>query len=152
MGIKIQEPHEQSLKSLLHSLVDHYPHINFCSIHGFLRSFFCNILTGIYDCFFVLNFDWSLLPIVVVFIQLCAGRSALFCPSQALLRKPKSTQMGAKGKGMGGKISCQATSIPADRVPDMEKRKTMNLLLLGAIGLPTATMLYPYTYFFVPPG
>ncbi|KAG7022892.1 Cytochrome b6-f complex iron-sulfur subunit, chloroplastic [Cucurbita argyrosperma subsp. argyrosperma] len=84
--------------------------------------------------------------------QLCAGRSALFCPSQALLRKPKSTQMGAKGKGMGGKISCQATSIPADRVPDMEKRKTMNLLLLGAIGLPTATMLYPYTYFFVPPG
>lgn len=85
-------------------------------------------------------------------VQLCASRSALFCSSQALLRKPKSTQIGGKEKGKEGKICCQATSIPADRVPDMEKRKTLNLLLLGALGLPTATMLYPYTYFLVPPG
>ncbi|GKE76054.1 cytochrome b6-f complex iron-sulfur subunit, chloroplastic, partial [Tanacetum coccineum] len=48
--------------------------------------------------------------------------------------------------------TCQAASIPADNVPDMEKRKLMNLLLLGALGLPTAGMLYPYTYFLVPPG
>lgn len=60
------------------------------------------------------------------------------------------TQMAGKEKVV--KISSQATSIPADRVPDMGKRNTMNLLLLGAIALPTATMLYPYTYFFVPPG
>ncbi|XP_039013279.1 cytochrome b6-f complex iron-sulfur subunit, chloroplastic-like, partial [Hibiscus syriacus] len=45
-----------------------------------------------------------------------------------------------------------ATSIPADRVPDMGKRQLMNLLLLGAISLPTGFMLVPYAAFFVPPG
>lgn len=45
-----------------------------------------------------------------------------------------------------------ATSIPAnDRVPDMAKRKFMNLLLLGAVSLPTAAMVVPYALFFVPP-
>ncbi|XP_027340658.1 cytochrome b6-f complex iron-sulfur subunit, chloroplastic isoform X2 [Abrus precatorius] len=56
------------------------------------------------------------------------------------------------GKAKGMRIACQATSIPADRVPDMGKRQTMNLLLLGAISLPTAAMLVPYASFFVPPG
>lgn len=74
----------------------------------------------------------------------------MFCPSQALCVKPVRTQIMGKGKGM--RISCQATSISADRVPDMEKRKLMNLLLLGAISLPTAGMLVPYASFFVPPG
>jgi cytochrome b6-f complex iron-sulfur subunit len=50
------------------------------------------------------------------------------------------------------KITCQATSIPADRVPDMSKRQTLNLLLLGALSLPTAGMLVPYGSFLVPPG
>lgn len=50
------------------------------------------------------------------------------------------------------RIKCQASSIPADRVPDMEKRKLLNLLLLGAVSLPTAGMLVPYASFFVPPG
>lgn len=50
------------------------------------------------------------------------------------------------------RITCQATSIPADRVPDMEKRKLLNLLLLGAISLPSAGMLVPYATFFAPPG
>ena len=44
-----------------------------------------------------------------------------------------------------------ATSVPADRVPDMGKRQLMNLLLLGAIGLPTTGMLVPYAAFFAPP-
>ncbi|KAJ7545475.1 hypothetical protein O6H91_09G121900 [Diphasiastrum complanatum] len=43
-------------------------------------------------------------------------------------------------------------SISADRVPDMGKRKLMNLLLLGALSLPTAGLLGPYLNFFVPPG
>lgn len=56
-------------------------------------------------------------------------------------------------KERGMRISCQATSVPADdRVPDMGKRELMNLLLLGALSLPTAGMLIPYTYFFVPSG
>ena len=37
-------------------------------------------------------------------------------------------------------------------VPDMAKRNTVNLLLLGAIGLPGGSMLAGYAYFFVPPG
>lgn len=53
---------------------------------------------------------------------------------------------------MGMKIKCQATSIPADRVPDMGKRQLMNLLLLGAVSLPTGFMLVPYATFFAPPG
>ncbi|CAA6656634.1 unnamed protein product [Spirodela intermedia] len=63
---------------------------------------------------------------------------------------------GAKGLGLGrerrGKVVAMATSIPADRVPDMGKRQLMNLLLLGAISLPATGMLVPYAAFFAPPG
>lgn len=45
-----------------------------------------------------------------------------------------------------------AGSISADRVPDMSKRELMNLLLLGAISLPTFGMLVPYGSFLVPAG
>lgn len=73
----------------------------------------------------------------------------MMCPSQALVVKPVRKQAMGKAR----RISCQATSIPADdRVPDMEKRKLMNLLLLGAISLPSAGMLVPYATFFAPPG
>ncbi|KAL2472612.1 Cytochrome [Forsythia ovata] len=82
--------------------------------------------------------------------QLCSSKNGLFAPSQAVMLKP--TRSPQKGKG-AVKIRCQATSIPADdRVPDMERRELMNLLLLGAISLPTAGMLVPYASFFVPPG
>lgn len=58
----------------------------------------------------------------------------------------------AMGKGRKMKVSCMATSVPADdRVPDMGKRELMNWLLLGAISLPTGFMLVPYAGFFVPP-
>ncbi|CAM6077190.1 unnamed protein product [Sphagnum tenellum] len=46
---------------------------------------------------------------------------------------------------------CQA-AVAADRVPDMGKRNLMNLLLLGAISLPSAGLIGPYLYFFVPPS
>ncbi|XP_017971970.1 PREDICTED: cytochrome b6-f complex iron-sulfur subunit, chloroplastic [Theobroma cacao] len=83
--------------------------------------------------------------------QLCSSKSGLFCPSQALLVKPTRTQMVKKDKGM--RLTCQATSIPADdRVPDMGKRQLMNLLLLGAVSLPSGFMLVPYGAFFVPAG
>ncbi|MBH0219765.1 cytochrome b6-f complex iron-sulfur subunit, partial [Listeria monocytogenes] len=49
-------------------------------------------------------------------------------------------------------MTCQATSIPADRVPDMGKRELLNWILLGTISLPSAGMLIPYAAFFVPPG
>ncbi|KAK7272332.1 hypothetical protein RJT34_28856 [Clitoria ternatea] len=82
--------------------------------------------------------------------QLCSGKSGIFCPSQTLAVQPVRRQMMGKRKGL--RIGCQATSIPADRVPDMGKRKLMNLLLLGAISLPTAAMVVPYGAFLVPPG
>ncbi|KAF3782284.1 Cytochrome b6-f complex iron-sulfur subunit [Nymphaea thermarum] len=48
---------------------------------------------------------------------------------------------------------CELASVTAnDRVPDMGKRQLMNLLLLGAVSLPTAGMLVPYASFFVPAG
>ncbi|XP_061999854.1 cytochrome b6-f complex iron-sulfur subunit, chloroplastic-like [Rosa rugosa] len=59
--------------------------------------------------------------------QLCSSKSAMFSLAQALSLMPRRTQMMGKGKGM--RITCQA-AIPADNVPDMGKRKLMNLLLL----------------------
>ncbi|KAE9588528.1 hypothetical protein Lal_00003080 [Lupinus albus] len=75
-----------------------------------------------------------------------SGKSEIFCSSQAQLVKHVNTKI--TGKGM--KVTCEATSIAPERVLDMEKRKLMNLLLLGAISLPTAGMLVPYATFFVP--
>ncbi|EXB62326.1 Cytochrome b6-f complex iron-sulfur subunit [Morus notabilis] len=85
--------------------------------------------------------------------QLCAGKSSMFCPSHAFLVKPAAKSQSAVVKGKGMRIACQATSVPADdRVPDMGKRQLLNLLLLGAISLPSAGMLIPYASFFAPPG
>eukprot|EP01026_Neomeris_dumetosa_P046102 TRINITY_DN3919_c0_g2_i1.p2 TRINITY_DN3919_c0_g2~~TRINITY_DN3919_c0_g2_i1.p2 ORF type:complete len:216 (+),score=30.28 TRINITY_DN3919_c0_g2_i1:92-739(+) len=43
-----------------------------------------------------------------------------------------------------------ASGAAAEDVPDMNKRNIMNLLLLGAAGLPITTMAIPYLAFFVP--
>ncbi|URE49785.1 hypothetical protein MUK42_07506 [Musa troglodytarum] len=83
--------------------------------------------------------------------QLCASKNGMSSPSGALLRKPVRGLPGP-GKERSRTITCQATSIPADRVPDMGKRQLLNLLLLGAVSLPTAGMLIPYASFFVPAG
>ncbi|XP_044466583.1 cytochrome b6-f complex iron-sulfur subunit, chloroplastic-like [Mangifera indica] len=82
--------------------------------------------------------------------QLCSRKCGRFSSSRALLGKPTRTHMIRKDRGM--KIKCQATSIPANKVPDMGKRQLMNLLLLGAVSLPTGFMLVPYAAFFAPPG
>ncbi|CAI9090368.1 OLC1v1025131C2 [Oldenlandia corymbosa var. corymbosa] len=83
--------------------------------------------------------------------QLCSSKSGMYSPSQALFLKPmRSSLLLGKDKRM--KLTCMATSVPADRVPDMGKRQLMNLLLLGAISLPTAIMVVPYATFFAPPG
>ena len=87
--------------------------------------------------------------------QLGSSRSAtmLAMMSRGMFVKPARTshQMVRKEK-IGLRIACQATSIPADNVPDMEKRKLLNLLLVGALSLPTGFMLVPYATFFAPPG
>ncbi|PIA34429.1 hypothetical protein AQUCO_03800210v1 [Aquilegia coerulea] len=81
--------------------------------------------------------------------QLCSSKNGMFSPSQGLMVKSTKTQLTRKEKGLS--ITCQA-SVAADRVPDMAKRKTLNLLLLGALSLPTAGMLVPYGAFLAPPG
>ncbi|KAL9270031.1 Cytochrome b6-f complex iron-sulfur subunit, chloroplastic-like protein [Drosera capensis] len=83
--------------------------------------------------------------------QLCSTKSGLLAPPMAAGTLSRKATIGGRKMGMN-KITCQATSIPSDRVPDMKKRELMNLLLLGAISLPTAGMLIPYASFFVPPG
>ena len=85
------------------------------------------------------------------FSQLCSSKNGMFSASNAQMVKSTRTHLAGREKNMK-MIRCQATSIPADRVPDMAKRELMNWLLLGAISLPTAGMLIPYTSFFVPPG
>jgi cytochrome b6-f complex iron-sulfur subunit len=82
------------------------------------------------------------------------------CLQCQLYRSRASLGKPVKGLGLSmgreraqRSIVCQAaSSISADRVPDMEKRKLMNLLLLGAISLPTVGMVVPYGAFFVPAG
>lgn len=44
----------------------------------------------------------------------------------------------------------RAASVTAENVPDMGKRSTMNLLLLGAVGLPITSLAVPFALFFVP--
>ncbi|KAJ0264999.1 Cytochrome b6-f complex iron-sulfur subunit [Hirschfeldia incana] len=87
--------------------------------------------------------------------QLGSSRSAtmLALSRGMMFVKPTRTshQMARKEK-IGLRIACQATSIPAENVPDMEKRKLLNLLLVGALSLPTGFMLVPYATFFAPPG
>jgi len=88
-----------------------------------------------------------------------AALSTAANPTQ-LYRSRASLGKPVKGLGLSmgreraqRSIACQAaSSISADRVPDMEKRKLMNLLLLGAISLPTVGMVVPYGAFFVPAG
>ena len=40
----------------------------------------------------------------------------------------------------------------AGEVPSMEKRRVMNMLTVGAVGLPATAILGPYVYQFIPPG
>jgi len=49
------------------------------------------------------------------------------------------------------KSSIVRASAAVGEVPDMGKRNVMNLLLVGAIGLPATSLIGGYAYFFVPP-
>jgi len=89
------------------------------------------------------------------FGQLCLSRSGIIAQSVGVSKPYGVNVVIGKDRGGGGTrmIRCQATSVPAkDRVPDMGKRKLMNLILLGTLSLPTGFMLVPYLSFFVPPG
>ena len=48
-------------------------------------------------------------------------------------------------------VTARAAGAVAREAPDMEKRKTLNALLLGAVGLPVGLMAVPFLSYFVPP-
>ncbi|KAI3753810.1 hypothetical protein L2E82_25874 [Cichorium intybus] len=75
--------------------------------------------------------------------QCFSSKNEAFSPTKGLMAK--STRFETAVQEKGTKVKCQAASIGADGVSDMERRKLMNLLLFGAIGLPAAGMLVPFT-------
>ncbi|CAH1449884.1 unnamed protein product [Lactuca virosa] len=76
--------------------------------------------------------------------QCCSSKNGVFSPTKGLMAKSTRFETVVTEKGM--KVTCQAAaSIGADGVFVMERRKLMSLLLFGAIGLPAAGMLAPYT-------
>lgn len=93
-------------------------------------------------------------PATTSYSQISSSNSGIFAgPGQLLAFLPLQNHgRGHSKKKQATTTICQAANIAADRVPDMGKRKLMNLLLLGALSLPTAGMLVPYGSFFVPPG
>jgi cytochrome b6-f complex iron-sulfur subunit len=52
----------------------------------------------------------------------------------------------------GGRLTTKMAGAAGEEpfVPDMERRKVMNGLLLGAVGLNVAGLAIPYVAFFVP--
>lgn len=71
------------------------------------------------------------------------------CNVQGL--KPRvASPMGAAAPRRVAPIT-RAAAVAAEDVPDMAKRTTMNLLLLGAISAPVAFLGGPFLLFFVPP-
>jgi cytochrome b6-f complex iron-sulfur subunit len=71
-----------------------------------------------------------------------------------------SAKLGCNAKALGRKPAAVAKSVNRNvvaaavsgEVPDMGKRNVMNLLLVGAIGLPATSLVGGFAYFFVPPG
>jgi cytochrome b6-f complex iron-sulfur subunit len=65
-------------------------------------------------------------------------RQPLFQPSASYLRTTSGREVTA--------------SSAAGEVPNMDKRNTMNLLLVGAAALPVGFLGVPYAFFFLPPS
>ena len=71
-----------------------------------------------------------------------------------------SAKPGCNAKSLGRTPAAVAKSVNRNvvaaavsgEVPDMGKRNVMNLLLVGAIGLPATSLVGGFAYFFVPPG
>lgn len=81
-----------------------------------------------------------------------ASKLGSSCNGLAASVKPFVAQSSVVRQGRKAAKVVSMAAVANDRVPDMGKRVTMNLLLLGAVALPTAGLLGPYAYFFVPPS
>ena len=71
-----------------------------------------------------------------------------------------SAKLGCNVRGLNKKAATAPKAVArtvkasaaSGEVPDMGKRNVMNLLLVGAIGLPATSLVGGFAYFFVPPG
>jgi len=71
-----------------------------------------------------------------------------------------SAKLGCNVRGLNKKAATAPKAVArtvkaaaaSGEVPDMGKRNVMNLLLVGAIGLPATSLVGGYAYFFVPPS
>jgi cytochrome b6-f complex iron-sulfur subunit len=75
-------------------------------------------------------------------------------PTALSLRQPLLQPMPSQNlrMGSGHDMSQMATNAIAGEVPDMDKRNTMNLILVGGAALPVGGLALPYALFFVPKG
>ena len=71
--------------------------------------------------------------------------SSVSLPRVGRVSAPKRASLKARPTRMTARMSAAA-----GEVPDMNKRNVLNLMLLGAVGLPGTAMLGGYAYFFVP--
>jgi len=74
-----------------------------------------------------------------------APRAKLGCSARNLRKQPTAP------KAARVNVVTRANAA-AGEVPDMGKRNVMNLLLVGAVGLPATSLIGGFAYFFVPPG
>jgi hypothetical protein len=111
-----------------------------CQLYVFQIYLGILLRTFVFWCMF--RFLWQ--------ISSCHNGMMFGASTQALSFAPLKAHMVKRKQQVGGQTVCQA-AVAADRVPDMGKRNLMNLLLLGAISLPSAGLIGPYLYFFVPP-
>lgn len=72
------------------------------------------------------------------------GKSVMSAPAREERACPSSSSSSSSRA-----VPRMAAASDAD-VPDLAKRRTMNLLLGGTVGGVALGMLYPFTYFFVP--
>jgi cytochrome b6-f complex iron-sulfur subunit len=70
-------------------------------------------------------------------------------PTALSLRQPLFQSMPSQNLRMSSGHDMSTRAV-AGEVPDMDKRNSMNLLLLGAASLPVASLGLPYAFFFVP--
>jgi len=68
-------------------------------------------------------------------------------PTALSLRQPLPMLSASNHLRSGNEMTARAV---AGEVPDMDKRNSMNLILLGSASLPVAALGLPYAFFFVP--
>ena len=77
--------------------------------------------------------------------------ATLFCGVQGFLA-PSMPTTGVVARSNSGRLTTKMAEVAGEEpfVPDMDRRKLMNSILLGSVGLNVAGLAVPYIAFFVP--